>query len=73
VFIISKEAQMKKRYLAVFSLLVAGFYAANAANKTVVFQNGLDDYNGCTDAHIVNNMTSTTGSSLILVFEGKGG
>jgi hypothetical protein len=54
-------------------LLVAGFYAANAANKTVVFQNGLDDYNGCTDAHIENTVTSPTGSSLYLKFEGKGG
>ena len=64
---------MKKRYLVAFSLLVAGFYAANAANKTVVFQNGLDDYNGCTDAHLENNVTSTTGGSLFLKLEGKGG
>ena len=64
---------MKKLHLFALSLLVAGFYTANAANKKVVFQNGLDGYNSCTDAHLENNVTSNTGSSLLLKLEGKGG
>jgi hypothetical protein len=64
---------MKKMHLFALSVLVAGSYAADAANKTVVFQNGLEGYNGCTDAHLENNVTSTTGGSLFLKLEGKGG
>ena len=64
---------MKKMHLFALSVFVAGSYAANAANETVVFQNGLEDYNGCTDAHIENTVTSPTGSSLLLKLEGKGG
>jgi hypothetical protein len=65
--------KMKKMHLFVLSVFVAGFHAADAANKTVVFQNGLDAYNGCTDAHMENNVTSSAGSSLFLKIEGKGG
>lgn len=52
--------------VVMFAVIFSGFYMNNLAHAdtvTVVLQNGLDDYDGCIDAAIEQNVTTPTGEN----------
>lgn len=62
---------MKAFNVFIFLLISAGFFLVSAGTTDVVLQNGLNEYEGCTDSRIYNRSQQNNGGAVTLDIQRK--